>query len=99
METMAARVWLGAKYETPESEVYVGLNRTTALDAARAAGIHAIRVFEIPGASRYTMGFSPRRLSLLVEEDTVVAAGFSDNAASLNAEGRPVRRLRAPKHR
>jgi hypothetical protein len=73
---MAVREWVGSNYQTPESEVYVGLNRATALDSAQAAGIHAVRVFEIPGSSSYTMDFNPRRLDLLVEEDTVVAAGF-----------------------
>jgi hypothetical protein len=77
METMAAgRDWFGSKYETPESDGYVGLDQTAALDSARAAGIDVIRVFEIPGASRYTLDFNERRLDLLVEGDTVIAAEF-----------------------
>lgn len=52
-----------------------GLSRAAALDAARTAGIEAVRVFEIAGGS-YTTDLRPLRLDLLIEDDVVIAAGF-----------------------
>jgi hypothetical protein len=73
--SVAGREWIGSKYETPESQGYVGLSRTAALDFAQAAGIKRIRVLGV-GNDRFTVDFDPKRLDLLVEEDVVVAAGF-----------------------
>jgi hypothetical protein len=75
MAVMVAREWIGSKYETPESAAYVGLSQSEAVDAARTAGITAIRILDAAGGS-YTMELNPRRLDLLVEGEVVVAAGF-----------------------
>jgi hypothetical protein len=75
LEVVASLQWFGSGNETPQSDSYVGLTRATAMDAARAAGIEVIRVFEIEGGN-YTFDFWPDRLDLLIENDVVVAAGF-----------------------
>ena len=72
---MEHREWFGSGHESAESDSYVGLTRLAALDAARTAGIGAIRVFKIEGGS-YTTDLNPDRLDLLIENDVVVAAGF-----------------------
>jgi hypothetical protein len=75
LRVVANREWFGSGHETPASGSYVGLTRTDALDAARIAGIEAIRVFEVAGGT-YTTDLNPKRLDLLIEDDVVVAAGF-----------------------
>ena len=73
--SVVGREWIGSKYDTPETEGYVGLSRTAASETAEAAGINLIRVLDA-ALDRYTMDFNPMRLDLLVEDDIVVAAGF-----------------------
>ena len=70
---MASREWFGSGYETPESDSYLGLSRAAALDAARASGIKAIRVFDV-GSGTYTFDLMRDRLD--IEDEIVVAAGF-----------------------
>jgi len=85
IRVVANREWFGSGHETPESGSYVGLTRADALDAARIAGIEAVRVFETAGGT-YTTDLNPQRLDLLIEDVVVAAAFFSRTA--------PLRRLR-----
>jgi hypothetical protein len=67
--------WLGAKYETPETQAYVGLSPSDAREAAASAGVTMVRV--IDGLNDViTFDFRPYRLSLFMVDGTVSRAAF-----------------------
>jgi hypothetical protein len=69
------RDWLGAKYETPETQAYVGLSLSDARAAAARAEVQMVRV--IDGLDDViTFDFRPYRLNLVVVEGTVSRAAF-----------------------
>ena len=65
--------WIGADYETPDSQKYVGLSEEQAVQAAKDAGITQIRCL---GSTSYTTELNSGRLDLLVKGGVVVKAGF-----------------------
>jgi hypothetical protein len=66
---------MGADYETPESEKYVGLSEEQAVEAAKEAGIPHIRCLDFYN-STLTLSLNRNRLDLLVKDGVVVKAGF-----------------------
>ena len=71
---MGTEGWIGANAETEESQQYVGLRRSAALEAAEAAGVTSIRVIE--GSQHLTADHQPSRLNLLVVDRVVARAAF-----------------------
>ena len=66
---------MGADYETPDSERYVGLSEEQAVEAAKDAGITHIRSLDFYN-STLTLSLNRNRLDLLVKDGVVVKAGF-----------------------
>jgi hypothetical protein len=67
--------WMGAKYETPESQASVGLSPSEARAAAIRAGVSMIR--DIDGHHDViTFDYRPYRLNLLVIADEASRAAF-----------------------
>lgn len=72
---MEASDWPGAKYETAETQAYVGLSLLAAREAASRAEVKMVRV--IDGLNdTITFDFRPYRLNLLVVDDKVSKAAF-----------------------
>jgi hypothetical protein len=67
--------WLGAKYESQETQAYVGLSLSDARQAATKAGVKMVRVIERPN-DPITFDFRPYRLNLVVTEGSVTRAAF-----------------------
>ena len=66
--------WIGESAETEETQRYVGLSRSAALEAAEAIGVTSIRVIE--GSQHLTADYQPSRLNLLVVYGVVARAAF-----------------------
>ena len=72
---MNTQDWIGAKYETPETQAYVGLTPSHARQAAAKAGVRMVRVIDRPN-DPITFDFLPYRLNLVVVDGTVTRAAF-----------------------
>jgi hypothetical protein len=74
MENVEEREWVGARAETAESQSYVGMSRTDALEAADTAGVKAVRVIE--GSQDLSADFRPDRLNIVIADGYVTKAAF-----------------------
>jgi len=67
--------WPGAKYESPETQSYVGLSTAEARAAAARAGVSMVRVIDGPN-DVMTFDFRSYRLNLYVVDGVVTRAAF-----------------------